>query len=124
MLFIARAILAHAQEIQSQTGFFVNHGQGIVDLVGNPGGQPADGGKFLIMLHLGENSHPPLVAGLETAHQVLHQQMRNQHNDRDAAAEHQQKLGAQCGPGPESLQTGLHGQQHQIRARQHGGGHQ
>ena len=91
--------------------------------MGHPGRQPADGGELLVVLHLGEDRHAAFVAGLQASHQMLHQQVRDQNDDGDAAAEDQQQFAAQGRPGFVDVQGGLDRQEHEVRARQAGIGH-
>ncbi len=80
-------------------------------------GKPPDGGKLLIVFYLGKGRHPPFVAGFKTAHKMLHQQMRNNHDDGNAAAQHDQQFAAQARPRTQQIRGGLDGHQRQIRSR-------
>ena len=120
---LALEVAAHVQQVEAKARLLVDDGQGVVDLMGHPGRQPADGGELLVVLHLGEDRHAAFVAGLQASHQMLHQQVRDQHDDGDAAAEDQQQFAAQGRPGFVDVQGGLDRQEHEVRARQAGISH-
>ena len=117
------AHLAHAQKILGKPRLFVNDGQRIIDLVGHARSQPPDGRKLLVVLHLGKNSDPAFIAGLQAVYKLLHEQIRNHKDQGNAAAQDQQQFRAQGQPGADGVFRGLDGQQHEIRACQCARGH-
>jgi hypothetical protein len=63
-------IAVDGEQILDEPGFLVDDGQRIVDLVGHTGGQAADGGQLVGILHLVQGLDAPPVGGMDAIDKV------------------------------------------------------